>query len=69
MAFCIFHNYCGAPVKGDNGNCAKYVGTARVNHGVVRCSDIASLPEDKWAPKKEVKAINPLKASKKAAGK
>lgn len=68
--FCIFHQYCTAPVKGDNGNCAKYVGTGRVNRGVVRCSDISSLPEDKWAPKKEAFVRNALKESKmKAAGK
>lgn len=68
MAFCIFHNYCEKAA--DNGNCTKYAGTTRVNRGDVRCGDVTSLPEDKWAAKVETKKVNALKASKReAAGK
>jgi hypothetical protein len=68
MSFCIFHQYC--PISGDNGHCTKYVGTTRVNRGVVRCGDITALPEDKFVVKAEVKKMNALKASKReAAGK
>lgn len=63
--YCIFHNYC--PISGDNGHCPKFEGTGRFARGVTRCDEISSLPEDKWAAKKEVKVVNALKASKRAA--
>lgn len=65
--FCIFHQYCVSPIKGDNGHCGKFEGTTRINRGVFRCDDAKGLPEDKWAVKVEVKKLNALKASKRAA--
>jgi hypothetical protein len=63
--FCIFHQYCGKAV--DNGHCSVFEGTQRFAKGVSRCDNITALPEDKWAVKKEVKVVNALKASKRAA--
>jgi hypothetical protein len=63
--FCILHQYCGKSV--DNGHCGVFVSPTLINRGVVRCVNVGTLPEDKWAVKKAAFKRNALKQSKKDA--